>query len=89
MALVSHPITLQRYSLNNRNAMNIPELSAKNQIKGRIRQIHSNDVISEVELDTPAGVVTSVIPTSSLRSLGLTVGQEAVAVVKTTQFALV
>lgn len=62
--------------------------TATNQIKGKIRNIHTDDVLSEVELDTAAGIITSVITTSSLRSLGLMVGQEAVAVVKTTQFTL-
>ncbi|MDD2724289.1 MAG: TOBE domain-containing protein [Methylovulum sp.] len=64
------------------------EVTGNNQIKGRIRNIHNRDVLSEVELDTAAGIITSVITTSSLKSLGLVVGQEAVAVVKTTQFAL-
>jgi len=69
-------------------AMNIPEINTNNHIKGKIRHIHTRDVISEVELDTSAGIIISVITTSSLKSLGLAVGQEAVAVVKTTQFAL-
>ncbi|MFZ2450205.1 MAG: transporter [Methylobacter sp.] len=68
--------------------MNTSETNSNNQIRGKIRNIHTRDVLSEVELDTAAGIITSVITTSSLKSLGLMVGQEAVAVVKTTQFAL-
>lgn len=68
--------------------MNTPDVNNSNRIKGKIRHIHTRDVVSEVELDTPAGIITSVITTSSLKTLGLAVGQEAVAVVKTTQFAL-
>lgn len=68
--------------------MGTAESNTNNQIKGKIRHIRGNDVISEVELDTSAGIIKSVITTSSLRSLGLAVGQEAVAVVKTTRFAL-
>ncbi len=68
--------------------MNIPESNSNNHIKGRIQHIHTHDVISEVVLDTAAGIITSVITTSALKSLGLVVGQEAIAVVKTTQFAL-
>jgi len=63
-------------------------MNGKNQIKGRILNINSSDVLSEVQLDTSAGIITSVITTSSVKSMGLTVGQEAVAVVKTTQFSL-
>ena len=68
--------------------MNTSESNSNNQIKGKIRSIHTRDVVSEVELDTAAGIITSIITNSSIKSLGLVVGQEAVAVVKTTQFAL-
>lgn len=63
-------------------------MNSHNQIKGRIRNIYTRDVISEVELDTSAGIITSIITTSSLKSLGLVIGQEALAVVKTTQLTL-
>ncbi|ASF45756.1 TOBE domain-containing protein [Methylovulum psychrotolerans] len=68
--------------------MNTSEVNGHNQIKGKIRTIHTRDVLSEIELDTAAGIITSIITTSSLKTLGLAVGQEAVALVKTTQFAL-
>ena len=68
--------------------MNTSTLASSNQIKGKIRTIHTYDVLSEVELDTAAGIITSIITTSSLKSMGLVVGKEAVAIVKTTQFAL-
>ncbi len=68
--------------------MSISAINARNQIKGVIKNIQLGDVVSEVELDTPAGVVTSVITTTSLRYLGLQVGYEAVAVVKATEVAL-
>jgi len=68
--------------------MKTVDINSKNQIKGKILHIHTHDVISEIELDTPAGIITSVITTSSLKSLGLAIGQEAIAVVKTTQFSL-
>jgi molybdopterin-binding protein len=68
--------------------MNTSVINSNNQIKGKILTIHTRDAISEIELDTSAGIISSVITTSSLKSLGLAVGQEAVAVVKTTQFAL-
>ncbi len=69
--------------------MNMSDVNNNNQIKGKIRNIHTHDVLSEIELDTAAVIISSIITTSSLKSLGLVVGQEAVAFVKTTQFALV
>jgi molybdopterin-binding protein len=68
--------------------MSISAINARNQIKGIIQHIQLGDIVSEIELDTPAGVVTSVITTSSLRSLGFQVGNEAIAVVKATEVAL-
>ncbi|MDD5271741.1 MAG: TOBE domain-containing protein [Methylovulum sp.] len=69
--------------------MNMSDVNNNNQIKGKIKNIRTHDVLSEIELDTAAGIISSIITTSSLKSLGLAVGQEAVAFVKTTQFALV
>lgn len=68
--------------------MSISAINSRNQIKGIVKYIQLGDVVSEVELDTPAGVVTSVITTSSLNHLGLQVGHEAIAVVKATEVAL-
>ena len=68
--------------------MSISAINTRNQIKGIVKHIQVGDVVSEIELDTPAGVVTSVITTSSLRHLGLQVGYEAIAVVKATEVAL-
>jgi len=68
--------------------MSISAINTRNQIKGIVKHIHLGDVVSEVELDTPAGVLTSVITTSSLQHLDLRVGYEAIAVVKATEVAL-
>jgi molybdopterin-binding protein len=68
--------------------MSLSGINTENHIEGIVRHIQLGDVISEVELDTPAGVVTSVLATRSLRRLGLQVGQTALAVVKATEVAL-
>lgn len=68
--------------------MSISAINAKNQIHGKVRQIHAGEIVSEIELETPAGLITSVITSSSLKELGLREGQEAVAVVKATEVAL-
>lgn len=41
-------------------------------------------VLSEVGVDTPAGIVTSVITTHSVKELELGVGPEVIAFVKST-----
>lgn len=66
---------------------NAPEpviISAKNMIKGKISQISENAVQGEVFLDIGGGdTITSTITQSSVERLGLKVGDEAWAVVKT------
>ncbi|MCX7111954.1 MAG: TOBE domain-containing protein [Proteobacteria bacterium] len=69
--------------------MSISAINARNQIKGIVKHIQLGDAVSEIELDTPAGVITSVITTSSLMNLDLRIGAEAIAVVKATEVALV
>jgi molybdopterin-binding protein len=45
-------------------------------------------VVSEVDVDTPAGIVTSVITTRSVDELGLKPGVEVVALVKSTEVSI-
>ena len=68
--------------------MSIQAINVRNQFKGRIKEIILGPVVSEVDVDTPAGVVTSVITTRSLQQLGLEVGREVVALVKSTEVSL-
>jgi molybdopterin-binding protein len=39
-------------------------------------------------VETPAGIVTSVITTRSIRDLGLVIGSEVVALVKATEVSI-
>jgi molybdopterin-binding protein len=68
--------------------MSIQAINARNQFRGKIRAIIEGSVVSEVEVDTPAGIVTSVITTRSIRDLGLTLGTEVVALVKATEVSI-
>ena len=45
-------------------------------------------VVSEVDVDTPFGIVTSVITTRSVDELDLKVGSEVVALVKSTEVSI-
>lgn len=68
--------------------MTIEAVNVRNQFRGRIREIITGPVVSEVEVETPQGVVTSVITTRSVKDLNLSVGTEVVALVKSTEVAL-
>lgn len=68
--------------------MGITAINVRNQFKGRIREIVRGPVLSEVDVDTPAGIVTSVITTRSIDELRLDVGSEVVALVKATEVSL-
>lgn len=65
------------------------KISARNQFTGRITALKEGPVSAEVELTTPGGdrIVASVTD-SSVRSLGLAIGKEAVAIVKAPWVAL-
>ena len=51
--------------------MSIQSINARNQFRGKIKEIILGPVVSEVDVDTPAGIVTSVITTRSVKELDL------------------
>ncbi len=63
-------------------------INVRNQLRGKIKNIVYGDVVSEVEVETSAGTVTSVITTRSIRELALDKGSEVLALVKATDVAL-
>lgn len=59
------------------------KISARNCIEGKIIDIKEGPVSCEVTIETPAGEkIVSSITTTSAKSLGLTVGAKAYAVIK-------
>lgn len=68
--------------------MSIVAINARNQIKGKVKEIVAGPVLSEVDVDTPAGLITSVITTRSIRDLEIEVGSEVLAVFKSTEVLL-
>ncbi len=70
------------------NTMSIQAINVRNQFKGKIKTIIEGSVVSEVDIDTPAGIVTSVITTRSVKDLGLVIGTEVVALVKATEVSI-
>ena len=68
--------------------MSIQAINVRNQFKGLIREIIRGDVVSEIDVETPWGIVTSVITTRSVDDLQLIVGSEVVALVKSTEVSI-
>ncbi len=57
--------------------MSIQAINSRNQFKGTIKEIVPGPVVSEVDVETPAGIVTSVITSRSISDLQLRVGPSA------------
>jgi len=68
--------------------MTIESINARNQFKGTVKEIIFGPVVSEVDVETPHGIVTSVITTRSVRDLGLQIGSEVIALVKSTEVSI-
>jgi len=68
--------------------MSIQDVNVRNQFHGVIREIITGPVVSEVDVETPFGIVTSTITTRSISELDLKVGSEVIALVKSTQVAI-
>jgi molybdopterin-binding protein len=69
--------------------MSIIAINVRNQFRGVIKEIIEGPVVSEVDVITPSGLlVTSVITTRSVKELGLVVGRDVVALVKSTEVSI-
>jgi molybdopterin-binding protein len=62
------------------------KLSARNQLKGRVVDVKNGAVMSSVKIDIGGGnVITAFIGKESVEDLGLKVGDNAVAIIKSTE----
>ncbi|MDR5750757.1 MULTISPECIES: TOBE domain-containing protein [unclassified Caballeronia] len=68
--------------------MTITAINVRNQFRGKVKEIIRGPVVSEVDVETPFGIVTSVITTRSIDELALAVGTEVVALVKSTEVSI-
>ena len=68
--------------------MSIQAINVRNQFRGKVKEIITGDVVSEIDVETPWGIVTSVITTRSVRDLELKIGSEVVALVKSTEVSI-
>ncbi|NNG82196.1 MULTISPECIES: TOBE domain-containing protein [Acinetobacter Taxon 24D] len=68
--------------------MTITAVNVRNQFKGVIQEVLEGDVVSEVNVETKAGLFTSIISTRSVKDLDLKVGSEVVVLIKSTEVSL-
>ena len=69
--------------------MSITAINVRNQFRGKVKEVSLGDVVSEIAVETPSGlIVTSVITTRSVKELGLAPGREVVALVKSTEVSI-
>ncbi len=65
------------------------EVSARNQIKGTVKELNADQVMAEVVLTLPGGTeLVSVITAASAQRLNLAVGKEITIVIKSTDVML-
>lgn len=64
------------------------KISARNQLKGTVESIALGVVTAKVTLRVGENLIESVITRKSVEELGLTVGSEAIAVIKSTEVML-
>jgi molybdopterin-binding protein len=67
---------------------NLMPSTIRNQLKGTVKSIVSDKILSEVNVETAAGVVASVITTASLKALKLKKGDVVSVLVKATNVSL-
>jgi len=69
--------------------MSITASNVRNQFRGKVKEVIEGPVVSEIDVETPSGlIVTSVITTRSIKELGLVVGKEVIALVKATEVSI-
>ena len=68
--------------------MTIHSINVRNQFRGTVKEIIRGSVVSEIDVETPHGLVTSVITTRSVDELDLKVGAEVIALVKSTEVSI-
>mgnify|MGYP000954121723 CR=1 FL=1 len=70
------------------NTLSIQAINVRSQFRGRVKEIIRGNVVSEVDVETPWGIVTSVITTRSVDDLQLRTGSQVVALVKSTEVSI-
>ena len=62
--------------------------SIRNRLPGRIEQILSDKVVSQIVINTAAGPVTSILTTGSVNRMNLKKGDAVFAIIKATEVSI-
>lgn len=61
------------------------EISARNQLRGRVTAVLSDEVMATVEVEIAAATITAAITAGSVERLGLKKGDDVIAIIKATE----
>ncbi len=61
------------------------EISARNQLRGRVKSVRTDGIMAEVVVDVGGQEVVSTITSSSVQRLGIKEGDQVSAVIKATE----
>lgn len=64
------------------------KLSARNALKGKVIEIAKGQIVAKVKVDIGGQTVTSLVSVEAIDELGLTVGEDVTAIVKSTEVML-
>ncbi len=64
------------------------KLSARNALKGKVVEITTGQVMAKVKIDIGGQTITSLVSVDAVDDLGLAVGDEATAIIKSTEVIL-
>jgi molybdopterin-binding protein len=64
------------------------ELSARNQLKAKVKQVRSNDISAEVLMEIGGQEMCASVTADSVRRLGLKTGDDITAVIKASSVML-
>ena len=64
------------------------EISARNQIRGRVKAVSKGAVMAEVEVEVEPATMTAAITAASVDRLALTVGDDVIVIVKATEILI-
>jgi molybdopterin-binding protein len=63
-------------------------ISARNQLRGIVEEIRAEGLLAQVRLRVGNDVITAVVTRDAVDELGLAKGQEALAIIKSTEVLL-
>lgn len=64
------------------------KLSARNALKGKVLEITKGEVMAKVKVDIGGQTITALVSVEAIDDLGLVIGEDATAIIKSTEVIL-